>query len=111
MSQELDDLRARIKQNQDLIDREPRGTEARERLQAEINHDTERLLRGERQREEAREAARRQDTKAGMVIMALAFTAAGVGITYAGWGTWWLLLGIPATLLGVTGLFSEFSEN
>ncbi len=108
---ELDELRARIKRNQDLADGMPEESDAREQLQATISADTARLIRDEQQLERQRQAARRQDHKVGMVITAIIITAIGVGITYVGWGTWWLLLGIPVSLLGIAGLVTEFSDE
>lgn len=108
---ELDELRARIKRNQELADGMPEDSDARDQLQATISADTSRLIRDEQQRERQREAARRQDHKVGMVITAIIITAIGGGITYAGWGTWWLLLGIPVTLLGIAGAVATFTDE
>lgn len=108
---ELDELRARIKRNQELADGMPGDSDARDQLQIAISADTSRLIRGEQQLEQQREAARREEGKGFMVLATLIMTAIGGGITYVGWGTWWLLLGIPVTLLGIAGVVAACTDE
>lgn len=107
-------LREQLNQDTQILASLDPNSDTYQRLAARVERHTAELLDYEDQRERQRQATRRtlaeqhrrdRDSEARMGGF-VAILIGGV-ITYTGWGTWWLALGILLILGGLYGLFAK----
>lgn len=107
-------LREQLDQDTRLLAFLPPGSVTYDRLATRVEHRTAQLLsyedRLDRQQRAAEHAAlerhRRQEQNEARLGGCL-FILIGAVITYAGWGTWWLALGILLIAAGLLALFAD----
>lgn len=108
------DLREQLDQDTRLLKFLPPGSVTYDRLAARVEQQTAQLLDYERQIDRQRRAAEREalernrqqaqnEARLGGGVMILF----GAVVTYTGWGSWWLVLGILLLASGLLALFGK----
>jgi hypothetical protein len=106
-------LREKLNQDTQILASLDPKSDTYQRLAARIEHQTVDLLDYEDQREQQRQAMQRalteqrhRDQQSDARMTAGIGLLIGAVITYTGWGTWWLVLGLFLILGGLIGLFA-----
>jgi len=107
-------LREQLNQDTQILASLNPNSDTYQRLAARVERQTDELLDYEDQRERQRQATQRalaeqhhRDKQSEARMGGFIGILIGGVITYTGWGTWWLVLGIFLILGGLYGLFAE----
>lgn len=107
-------LREQLDQDTRILASLDPNSDTHRRLADRVEQRTAELLNAEDQRERQHQATQhamieqhRRDQEVNERTGAGAALLVGVVVSYAGWGTWWLVLGIVLILGGLCGLFAK----
>lgn len=107
-------LREQLNQDTQILASLDPNSDTYQRLAARVERQTAELLDHEDQCERQRQAAQRalaeqhrRDRESDARMGGFVAILIGGVITYTGWGTWWLVLGIFLVLGGLYGLFAK----
>jgi uncharacterized protein YjeT (DUF2065 family) len=107
-------LREQLNQDTQILASLNPDSDTYQRLAARVEHQTADLLDYEDQRERQHHATQRaiaeqhrRDSETEIRMGGLVAAVIGGIVTYTGWGTWWLALGIFLILTGLVGLFAQ----
>lgn len=107
-------LREQLNQDTQILASLDPNSDTYQRLAARVERQTAELLDYEDQRERQRQATQRvladqhrRDRESDARMGGLVAILIGGVITYTGWGTWWLVLGVFLVLGGLYGLFTK----